>query len=124
MRPESLKAKLSEDKVNQLQNEIILTLEAGLENAREANFLKTRLANEEVAPLLQAYLGSIYELKSLPKVLRNGWAWIEMKLPPTCLPMLPRGFPGNRGRTLPGEIWNVYGITDFEGARRRETNAK
>ena len=73
MRPESLKAKLSEDKVNQLQNEIIVTLEAGLENAREANFLKTRLANEEVAPLLQAYLGSIYELKSLPKILRNGW---------------------------------------------------
>ena len=73
MKPESLKAKLSDDKVNQLQNEIILTLEAGLENARETKFLKTRLANEEVAPLLQAYMAASYDLKIIPQILRNGW---------------------------------------------------
>ena len=72
MKPESLKAKLSDDKVNQLQNEIMLTLEAGLENAR-TKFLKTRLANEEVAPLLKAYIAASYDLKIIPQILRNGW---------------------------------------------------
>jgi hypothetical protein len=71
--PESLKEKLSDDKIANLQNEIIQVLEAGVENIRESAFLKTRLANEAVAPLLQSLLTAKQAIMELPKVLKNGW---------------------------------------------------
>ena len=73
MTPEALVEKLTEEKIAVLQNEINQILEAGIENAREAVFMKTRLANEEVGPLLQKLLTAKQAMSELPKILKNGW---------------------------------------------------